>query len=426
ALPANTEEPMPIEIGLVRVDQGSMNFADLSLKPNFETGIQQLSGAIQGLSSRPDARADVQLAGQVDRYTPVKITGKVNYFAAVSYTDLHMAFRNLELTSMSPYSGKFAGYRIERGKLNVTLNYLVKKRKLDAKHKIIIDQLQLGAHVDSPDATSLPVKLAIALLKDRNGVIDLDIPVSGNLDDPKFKVWPIIWQVVVNLLTKIVTSPFALLGSLFGASEEISFVDFSSGSAALNATGQSKLRTLAKALKERPALNLDLPLVVKPDVDGPALAEQYWRADRERLVRRRLGARASNADSIARLIATPKEYRTVLEGAYREAFGKKAEIPPPRAAASNAAPQMAAASRAPKTGVEAQVPDSVANAWLEQQLKAKIAIGQSDFDALARERAQKVQGIILDGTGIDPARVFVITAAPLTPEAALRMQLALH
>jgi hypothetical protein len=414
--------PMPMEIELVRVDQGSMNFADLSLKPNFETGIQQLSGTIQGLSSRVDALADVQLAGQVDRYTPVKITGKVNYFAAVSYTDLHMAFRNLELTSMSPYSGKFAGYRIERGKLNVTLNYLVKKRKLHAKHKIIIDQLQLGDHVDSPDATGLPVKLAIALLKDRNGVIDLDIPVSGNLDDPKFKVWPIIWQVVVNLLTKIVTSPFALLGSLFGASEEISFVDFSSGSAALSAAGQGKLRTLAKALKERPALNLDLPLVVKPDVDGPALAEQYWRADRERHVRRRLGARASNADSIAKLIATPKEYRAVLESAYREAYGKKAVVPPPTAAA----PQTAAVSSAPKAGAEAQVPDSVANTWLEQQLKAKIAIGQSDFEALARERAQKVQGIILEGTGIDPARVFVITAAPLTADAALRMQLALH
>ena len=418
--------PMPIEIELVRIDHGSMSFADLSLTPNFETGIQQLSGAIQGLSSRPDARADVQLAGQVDRYTPVKITGKVNYFAAVSYTDLHMAFRNLELTSMSPYSGKFAGYRIERGKLNVTLNYLVKKRKLDAKHKIIIDQLQLGEHVDSPDATSLPVKLALALLKDRNGVIDLDIPVSGNLDDPKFKVWPIIWQVVVNLLTKVVTSPFALLGSLFGASEEISFVDFGSGSAALSAKAQSKLRTLAKALGERPALNLDLPLVVKPDVDGPALAEQYWRADRERLVRRRLGARASNADSIAKLIATPKEYRALLEGAYREAYGKKAVIPPARAAAANAVPQMAAASSAPKPGADAQVPDTVANAWLEQQLKAKIAIGQSDLDALARERAQKVQRIILEGTGVDPARVFVITAAPLTPEVALRMQLALH
>jgi hypothetical protein len=401
-----------------------MNFADLSIKPNFETGIQELSGTIKGLSARPDARADVQLAGQVDRYTPVKITGKVNYFAAVSYTDLHMAFRNLELTSMSPYSGKFAGYRIERGKLNVTLNYLVKKRKLEAKHKIIIDQLQLGDQVDSPDATSLPVKLAIALLKDRNGVIDLDIPVSGNLDDPKFKVWPIVWQVVINLFTKIVTSPFALLGSLFGASEEISYVDFGVGSAVLSAGAKNKLQTLAKALTERPSLNLDLPLVVKPDVDGPALAEQYWRADRERHARRRLGARASNADSIAKLIGSAKDYRALLEGAYFEAFHRKAVVPQSVAAPGAAAPQIAASSRAPKSA--APIPDSVANAWIEQQLKARITVGPSDFDALARERAQKVQAVILEGTGIDPARVFVITAPPLAPDAALRMQLALH
>jgi hypothetical protein len=414
---------LPIEIEMVRIERGSVNFADLSIKPTFETGIQELSGMIKGLSARPDARADVQLAGQVDRYTPVKITGKVNYFAAVSYSDLHMAFRNLELTSMSPYSGKFAGYRIERGKLNVTLNYLVKNRKLDAKHKIIIDQLQLGEHVDSPDATSLPVKLGIALLKDRNGVIDLDIPVSGNLDDPKFKVWPIIWQVVINLFTKIVTSPFALLGSLFGASEEISYVDFGVGSSVLSAASKNKLQTLAKALNERPSLNLDLPLVAKPTVDGPALAEQYWRADRERLARRRLGARASNAASIAKLIGSPQDYRALLEDAYFETFHKKPVVPQPTAAAA-AAPQLAASSRAPKS--EAPIPDNVANAWLEQQLKAKITIGGSDFDALARERAQKVQSIILDGTGIDPARVFVITAPPLAPDAPLRMQLALH
>jgi hypothetical protein len=423
-----TATPLPIEIDMVRIDQGSMNFADLSIKPGFETGIQQLSGSIKGLSGRADARADVQLAGQVDRYTPVKITGKVNYFAAVSHTDLHMAFRNLELTKMSPYSGKFAGYLIERGKLNVSLNYLIKQRKLAAKHKIIIDQLQLGEHVDSLDATSLPVKLAIALLKDRNGVIDLDIPVSGNLDDPKFKVWPIIWQVVANLLTKIVTSPFALLGSLFGASEEISFVEFTSGSTVLSTAAQNKLRTLAKALDARPALNLDLPLVVKPDVDGPALMDQYWQAERERLARRRLGARSSNAQSIAKLLATTKHYRALLEVAYRDAFGKKPTIPRPRATASAAPPQVSAASRAPKAPAHAEAPiqDSVAVAWLEQQLRSKMTVGRSDFDALARARAQRVQGIILDGTGIDPARVFVITAAPLPPDAALRMQLALH
>lgn len=435
AAPAPTAPPaeataLPIEIDLVRVNAGSVNFSDRSIKPNFETGIQTLSGTIKGLSARPDARADVQLEGQVDRYTPVKITGKVNYFAAVTYTDLRLAFRNLELTSLSPYSGKFAGYRIERGKLKVNLNYLVKKRRLDAKHKIVIDQLQLGDAVESPDATSLPVKLAIALLKDRNGVIDLDIPVSGNLDDPQFRVWPIIWQVVVNLLTKIVTSPFALLGSLFGAGEEISYVDFTPASSELSAATKAKLQTLTKALVERPALNLDLPLVIKPDVDGPALLELRWQAERERLARRKLGARANDAAALAKELTTPKDYRALLEAAYREAYGKKPAYPqPPAAAVPRPTPAPTIQDRKPPpTAAKAPpaYPDSEAIKWLEPKLRAKISIGPSDFEELARERAQQVQAVILDQTGIDPSRVFVITGDPLAPDAPLRMQLALH
>jgi hypothetical protein len=408
---------LPVEIDMVRIADGSLSFADRSLKPNFDIGIQKLAGQIKGLSARPDARADVQLEGQVDRYTPVKITGKVNYFAAVTYTDLRMAFRNLELTSFSPYSGKFAGYRIERGKLKVNLNYLVKKRRLEAKHKIIVDQLQLGAAVDSPDATSLPVKLAVALLKDRNGVIDLDIPVSGNLDDPKFRVWPIIGQVVLNLLTKIVTSPFALLGSLFGAGEEISYLDLSPATAVLSPNAQNKLQTLRRALVERPALNLDLPLVVKPSVDGPVLLELRWQEQRERLARRKLGAQAKDA-AVARLLATAQDYRALLEADYLDTFKKKPQYPQPKAAAAVPPPS---AAKAPAT-----IPDAEAVRWLEQQLKARITIAQADFDELARERAQRVQAVILDGTGIDPARVFVITADPLAADAPLRMQLALH
>jgi uncharacterized protein involved in outer membrane biogenesis len=410
---------LPIEIDVVNVDSGSVSFADRSIKPHFETGIQMLSGSIKGLSARPDARADVQLAGQVDRYTPVKITGKVNYFAAVSYTDLQLAFRNLELTSFSPYSGRFAGYKIERGKLKVNLNYLVKKRRLNAKHKVVIDQLQLGAAVTSPDATSLPVKLAVALLKDRNGVIDLDIPVSGNLDDPKFKVWPIVWQVVVNLLTKIVTSPFALLGSLFGGGEDISYVELAPASATLSAGAKAKLQTLSKALSERPALNLDLPLVVKPDVDEPALRAQRWQEERERLARKRLGARGQDPTAVSRALATPKDYRAALEAGYREAFGKAPALPQP-------APQPTAAGDSKKKSQPPALPDAVAIAWIEDKLEARISVGPSDLEALARERAQQVQSVILDGTGIDPARVFVITSEPLAADTALRMQLALH
>jgi uncharacterized protein involved in outer membrane biogenesis len=408
AAPASA--PLPVEIGIVRVIRGSANFADFSIKPNFNTGIQELAGTIKGLSARPDARADVNLAGQVDRYAPVTITGKVNYFAAVSYTNLHVSFKNLELTGLSPYSGKFAGYRIDKGKLSADFNYLVENRKLDATHKIVVDQLQLGERVDSSEATNLPVKLAIALLKDRNGVIDLDLPVSGSLDDPEFRLAPLIWKVVVNLITKIATSPFKLLASLIGGGEEISYVDFAPGTATLDAPAKAKLQTLAKALESRPALNVDVPLIVQPESDRTALADRRWREDLAARASRRLGAHASDPGAIDRLLATPKDYRSLLEDAYREVFGHRAEIPKPEAAAQAPAPD----------------PQAQAIAWLEAALRGRISVAPQDLDILAQQRASAVQAALLDGTGIDPARVFVITAPPLAAADPLRMQLALH
>ncbi|MEY4579072.1 MAG: hypothetical protein RL701_3775, partial [Pseudomonadota bacterium] len=395
AAPPN-QASLPIEIGLVRVDDGSLNFADLSIKPHFETGIRHLAGTIKGLSEAPDARADVALAGEVDRYTPVKITGKVNYFAAVTHTKLHLNFKNMELTSLSPYSGKFAGYAIERGKLNVDLNYVIEKRRLDAKHKIVINQLQLGAAVKSPDATSLPVKLAVALLKDRNGVIDLELPVSGNLDDPKFRVWPLIWQVLGNLLVKAVTSPFALLGSLFGGGEELSYIDFAPGVSTLDATAKSKIHTLAKALDARPGLNLDVPLIAQPELDRKALAKLAWQADVEKRATRRLGKQPHDRAAVAKLLNTPKAYRALLEDAYRERFGTAPVVP-------HVTPPATDGRKPPKKPQQAS--DGEAIPWLERALKARVVVEQSELDLLAQARAESVQKLLLDGTAIDPARV---------------------
>jgi uncharacterized protein involved in outer membrane biogenesis len=402
---------LPIEIGLVRIAKGTMDFSDFSIKPNVKTGIYNLAGTIRGLSGRPDARADVNIAGQVDRYAPVTITGKVNFLAAVTYTDIKMSFKNVELGVLSPYSGKFAGYLIDRGKLSIDLNYLIENRKLTADHRIIVNQLQLGEHVDSPDATHLPVKLAIALLKDRNGVIDLDLPVTGSLDDPQFKLGPIIWKVIVNLIEKAVTAPFALLGKLFGGGEEMSYIDFAAGSAELDATARGKLAGLVKALDSRPGLNVDLPLVTAPAIDAAALAEQKWQADLEARATHRLGARAAEPGAVARLLASPKDYRALLEDAYTEAFGHRAQIPPPEAAKG------------------APPPDATATAigWLEGQLKPRMTVGAEPLDALAQGRASAVQAALLEGTGIDPSRVFTIKSAPLPASSgAVRMQLALH
>jgi hypothetical protein len=254
---------VPIEIARVRVVDGSMNYADYTFQPHFATGILGLNGSITGLSGRPDARAIVQLDGAVDRYAPVTIRGQVNYFAPFPFTELAISFHNIELTTFSPYSGKFAGYRIDRGKLSLDMSYHIADRRLDASHHVVIDQLELGDRVESPDALAIPVKLAVALLKDRDGVIDLELPVTGSIDDPTFALGEVLWKVFRNLLVKAVTSPFALLGSLggAGAGEELQFVDFAPGSAALDPLNAAKLGKLRQALASRPALQLDVPLI---------------------------------------------------------------------------------------------------------------------------------------------------------------------
>ena len=237
---------MPMSIKKIVLQSSQANFADLSVTPNFATGIQKLEGTVLGLSSKENSRAKVDIHGSIDAFSPVSITGEVNVLSAALYTDLAMSFRNIELSTFNPYSGKFAGYNISKGKLTTELHYKVDGRKLDAQHHIIVEQLEFGEKTESKDAVSLPVKLAVALLKDRDGVIDLNLPVNGSLDDPKFKLGPIIWKVFVNILEKAVTAPFALLGSLFGGGPDLQFVDFQPGAAELDPVAVEKAQASSK------------------------------------------------------------------------------------------------------------------------------------------------------------------------------------
>ena len=241
-----------MSIGAVRVVNGAANFADFWIQPNYAVNLQNMNGSILGLSSDPKSRAKVEFEGTVDKYAPAKIAGDLNLLSAALYTELKVSFKGVEMTSVTPYSGRFAGYKIEKGKLSIDVAYLVENRTLQAKQKFIIDQLELGERVESEDAVRLPLKLAVALLKDRNGVIDIDLPMSGSLDDPQFRMGPLIWKAFVGLITKAATAPFALLGSLFGGGEEMNQIEFDAGTSALDAAAQEKLTSIGKALTERP------------------------------------------------------------------------------------------------------------------------------------------------------------------------------
>jgi hypothetical protein len=377
-----------------------------------------LNGSVEGLSSDPASRAKVKLEGKVDRYAPVNIDGTVNLLSASAYTDIKMSFKGVEMSSVTPYSGRFAGYKIDKGKLSADLTYHVEQRQLKADHHIVIDQLQLGDKVESPEATKLPLKLAVALLKDRNGVIDLGLPVTGSLDDPQFKLGPLIWKVVVNLVTKAATAPFALLGRLFGGGEQMNLIDFKPGSAAIEPDAQGKLASLAKAMKERPQLELDVPMGFSADLDRPVLARRQLQnkllALQQKGTPARKGAAPGDADPAA-VLSDPSVHYLLLAAEYRADLGKDAPLPESAIAVE--------AARKKKGETPAYDP---AIADLESALLSKVEVTDSDLENLGRRRARAIQEALLGGGDVDAARVFLVNAPPKgDAKDAVRFELAL-
>jgi hypothetical protein len=393
---------MPIRIARIEVHGGVADFTDHSVAPTFSTAIYDLKGSVVGLSSDPASRATVELSGNVDRYAPVSIKGQVNLLSAATYTDIAMNFSNIELTTFNPYSGKFAGYNIAQGKLSTEMHYHVENRKLDAKHHIVVDQLEFGAATESKQAVPLPIKLAVSLLKDRNGVINLDLPVGGSLDDPTFRIGPIIWKLFVGLVTKIVTAPFALLGSLFGGGPELSYIDFPAGVATLTPAQIQKLTQLSKALVERPQIKLDIPLHTQADDDDNALAHAALEAAVD-------SATASAAGKSARAAKTDPAAARVLKLVvlYRARFHTEPKYPPEIASAADADTQRAA--------------------WLEQQLLPQFAPTREQRDDLGRARAQAVQTAVLANAELKPERVFLTNqGSGGGPQGSVRMELKLE
>jgi hypothetical protein len=396
---------LPISVRQVDVQGGETDFSDLSIVPNFAAGIHALHGSVRGLSSQPASRARVDLQGQVDAFSPVAISGEVNLLSPALYTDLALSFRNMELSIFNPYSGKFAGYAISKGKLTTELAYKIDGGHLDAKHHVIIDQLEFGDKTPSKDAVTLPVKLAVALLKDRNGVIDLNFPVGGSLDDPHFKLGPVVWQVVKNLLVKAVTAPFALLGSLFGGGPDLQYIDFQPGSFALDSAGAEKIAVIVKALKERPQLKLEVPIVTLRDLDASALAEDRFR--------RELDAEPATAPPAARAPAVvpytalaPAARLKRLTALYVAQVGQAPVFPTPP---------------------EKPDPTPARVQFLEAQLRSQVLIDAAALKTLGEARALALQTALLTDSGIDPARVFLVANDKVKAQAGLvRVELSLQ
>lgn len=384
------QEPADIRIGKIIFNNGHIDFSDRNIKPNYSANMLNLTGSLTGLSSKEFSRADVALKGNLGYGSPIDIIGKINPLGKNLYTDIKVSFQDIELSPMTPYSSKFLGYPIIKGKLNFNISYLIDKRKLNSENKVLINQLTFGDKVESPNAVKAPVTLAVSLLTDRNGQINLDIPVSGSLDDPKFRVWPIIWQIIVNLITKAVTSPFALLSSLTGGGEELSFIEFDYGSVVVTDDGQKKINMIGKALTERPNIKLDIEGYADAEKDRAALkrAELNRQVNSQKL--KDMPGDGGEQAAPEQIKLSAQEYDKYLRRAYRAAkFSRPRNI----------------------LGMLKDLPP----AEMERLMLANIEVTDSDLRQLAARRAGSVKERFLKSGNVAD-RIFIVEPKTLAPE----------
>ena len=374
--------PIPIKIGKITLQNGTVNFSDLFVKPNYTVNVTKLGGRVTNLSSAADTVADMDLRGRYANSSPVQILAKLNPLAAKSYLDLKAEVTGVDLVGFSPYSGKYAGYAIEKGKLSLNVAYKLENNQLSAENRLFIDQFTFGEKVESADATKLPVNLALSLLKNNRGEIDLNLPISGSLDDPQFSIGGLIVKVIVNLFVKAVTSPFALLGSMFGGGDELSNVEFAAGRATLNDAAGKKLEALAKALNERNALKLEITGRADPVADREgakrAALERAMQAEKLKDLKK-----AGEGKSLEEIDIAPTERIAYLTRAYKEA-----KFPKPRN----------------MIGLQKELPAEE----MEKLMLANLPVSDDDVKALAARRAEVVQGWLVDQGKVPPERVFLL------------------
>lgn len=379
--PPKADAP-PVRIGTITLTDGNIDFSDFFIKPNYSANLTDLGGTIGAMS--PGQPGDIALKGRIDNTGTVQVAGRIDPIGEPLFLDLRADAHDIDLPALSPYSAKYVGYGIEKGKLSASVEYRVVDGQLTAQNQIVLDQLTFGEPVESPDALDLPVLFAVSLLKDRNGVIDVQLPISGSLDDPQFSIGSIVLRLVGNLIVRAVTAPFSLIASLVGGSaDELSSLPFAAGDAALGEAARDRLESLAKALTERPGLKLEIGgRITQADLD--AQRRTALDARLARLKRNADGAKPRRGD--AGVSMTPDERRALIEQAWVAAQAKPA-------------------ARGERPSVEA----------MESQLLEAIDVKEGTLRELANRRAQAAKDWLAGEAGIEASRLFV-TAAKLPGE----------
>jgi hypothetical protein len=319
----------------------------------------------------------------VDKTAPLKIAGKVDTMGKELYLDITASAKGIDMPTFSPYSGKYVGYAIEKGKLSVDIHYHVEKGELTAENNVFLDQLTLGEKVESPDALSIPINLALALLKNRRGEIDVHLPVSGSINDPQFSIGALIVKVILNLLTKAATAPFALLGSLVGDGEELSEIDFLPGNAKIGPEAEKRLQVLSKALTDRPALELEITGRADPERDPEALKRTIL--ERKVKIQKLTESvkKGLESGSLEDVELKPEEYEKYLTLAYKEEkFAKPKNV----------------------VGLTKSLPVPE----MEQLMLANISAGDSEMRDLAESRATAARDWLAEQGAVPGDRMFVL------------------
>ncbi len=413
-VPADGKKAVRVKVDRLQVTGGDVEFADLSLRPQFGTRVSDLSGLIVGLSTEPSSRAEVSLEGKVDEFGLARVSGNLSPLGATEYTDIKAIFRNVEMKNLTPYSGKFAGRKIESGKLSLDLEYKIDQRKLKGENKVVVDNLVLGDRIESKDATNLPLDLAIALLRDSNGMIELGLPVQGSLDDPQFSFGGLVWKVIVNVLTKIATSPFRALGALLGGSgEEFEAVNFEPGEARLLPPEREKLAKLAKALEQRPQLKLEVVGRFDKTRDREALADNILKLE----ISKRAGMKPPGANEPLIISFTDAKVQAALDelatAAGDDATKLRAQYLPPASNAVFGALQNARERLTEKGRTEAADARGKYYPALFKLMHTKQAVPDTAYATLASFRAGVIKTTLTAVNKFDAARVSVAASQPV-------------
>lgn len=416
-----------VRVGQVLVRDGRIDFSDRHIQPPVRAELARLQGTIGRFSTSMDRPAEVDLHGRVSGNAPLDITGEVGTLSGGIYVDVGLELRGVSMVHLNPYAKRYVGYGVEKGNMTLDLEYLIDRRRLDSRNEVLLDQLTLGEKVQSAAAVDLPVRFAVAMLKDRQGEIRLSIPIQGDLDEPRTDLGEVVRKAVLGFFEKVISAPFSFLGSLFGGGEDLRHITFPYGSSSLTPKAEDKLQDLVQALEERPRLRVSITGHVDPVQDARALAEQEVQASlvfeskasagepgravmdalilrvfRKRFCAKEEGSEGLEPEEIRRLLeagsAHPREERSGTQGAESQAAGLQ--------------------SRFDETFCDPTIdPGAVFPTRLMKDLLREHAPVQEDaLRRLARKRARAVHRFLSDAPDIGSERLFLAEASRLAPE----------